>query len=89
MQCSNPWRNGSKDKTAYEQIESREPQLKSFIRSKRSIVADAVIPALLKLVAKESDGKSTSLADEFSLLILEEDGVNKTFSIYKECRFAR
>ena len=71
-----------------DQIESREPQLKSFIRAKRSIVADAVIPALLKLVAKESDGKTSSLADEFSL-ILEEDGLYKTFSIYKERRFAR
>ena len=70
-----------------QQLESREPNLKSFLRAKRSIVADVVIPALLKLVAKEGDGKTSSLADEFSL-ILEEDGIYRTYSLYKERRFA-
>jgi hypothetical protein len=71
-----------------EKIEKREPSLKSFLRQKKSIVADVAIPALLKLVAKEGDGRTSSLADEFSL-ILEEDEVYKTYSLYKEIRFAK
>ena len=42
--------------------------------------------ALVGLVAKVGDGKSVSLADEFDV-ILEEDGVLKTYSLYKERRF--
>ena len=71
-----------------QQIEKRNGALKSFLRQKKSVVADAVIPALLKLVATEGDGKTSSLADEFSL-ILEEDGIYKTYSLYKERRFAK
>jgi hypothetical protein len=71
-----------------EKIEKREPSLKSFLRQKKSIVADVAIPALLKLVAKEGDGRTSSLADEFSL-ILEGDGVYKTYSLYRERRFAK
>jgi len=52
------------------------------------VVVDVVIPALLKLVARDGDGKTTSLADEFSL-VLEEDGVYKSYSLYKERRFAQ
>ena len=66
----------------------REPMLKSFLRTPKSIVASVVIPALLKLVAKGGDGKVTSMADEFSL-ILEENNVHKSFSLYKERRFTR
>jgi len=46
-----------------EQIEKREPQLKSFLHPKRCIVTDVVIPGLLKLVSRDGDGKTTSLAD--------------------------
>ena len=53
-----------------------------------SIITDAVIPALLKLIAKDADGKMSSLADEFAL-ILAEDGVYKTYSLYKERRFSK
>ena len=70
-----------------EKIEKREPRLKSFLRQKKCIITDAVIPALLKLVAKDADGKMSSLADEFAL-ILEEDGVYKTYSLY-ERRFSK
>ena len=66
----------------------REPMLKSFIRTSKSIVASVCIPALLTLVAKGGDGKVTSMADEFSL-ILEENNVHKSFSLYKERRFTR
>ena len=47
-----------------------------------------MIPALLKLVAKDADGKTSSLADELTL-ILEDDGVYKTYSLYKERRFSK
>ena len=69
------------------QLEKREPQLKSFLRSAKSVVL-AAIKAFLKLVAKEGDGKTTSLADTFDL-ILEEDNVYKSYSLYKERRFSK
>lgn len=68
-------------------IEKREPRLKSFIRKSKTVVK-AAIQALLQLVAKGGDGKSTSLADEFDL-VLEEDGVSKSYSLYKEKRFTK
>ena len=70
------------------QLEQREPRLKSYLRSSKSIVAGTVIKALLKLVAREGDGKTTSIADDFDL-ILEEDKVYKTYSLYKERRFSK
>ena len=69
-------------------IETREPRLISFTRQSKSIVCKAVINALLTIVATGADGKSVSLADEFSL-ILEEDHVHKKYSLYKERRFTR
>lgn len=44
--------------------------------------------ALLKLVAHGGDGKTTSLAEAFDL-ILEEARVYKSFSLYEEKRFTR
>ena len=44
----------------------REPLLKSFIRSRKSVVESA-LEAILKLVAVEGDGKSTSLSDLFEM----------------------
>ena len=54
----------------------------------KCIVTGVVIPALLKLVSRDVDGKASSLSEEFGL-ILEEDGIYKTYSLYKECRFAK
>ena len=65
----------------------REPLLKSFLRSKKSVVESA-LEALLKLVATEGDGKTTSLSDLFQFK-LEEAGLHKSFSLYKEKRFTR
>lgn len=70
-----------------ELIIQREAALKSFLRQSKSVVEVALV-ALLKLVARDSDGLSVSLADEFDL-ILEEAGVHKSFSLYKEKRFTR
>ena len=70
-----------------ELIIQREAALKSFLRGNKCIVETALI-ALLKLVSREADGKSVSLADEFDM-ILEESGVHKSFSLYKEKRFKR
>ena len=64
-----------------------QPQLKSFIRRKKC-VALAALEALLKLVAREESAKPTSLAKEFDLQ-LEEDGVAKSMSLYKERRFTK
>ena len=69
------------------QFEKREPQLKSYLRSSKAVVL-AAINALLKLVAQEGDGKTTSLSDTFEL-ILEEDKVYKSYSLYKERRFSK
>ena len=65
----------------------RSPVPQIFLRTSKSIVA-VVIPALLKLVSKGGDGKTTSLADEFSL-ILEKHQVYESFSLYKGRRFTR
>ena len=70
-----------------ELIIQREAALKSFLRGNKCIVETSLI-ALLKLVSKEADGKSVSLADEFDM-ILEESGVHKSFSLYKENLFTR
>ena len=66
-----------------ETIKKREPRLKSFIRKSKS-VTKAAVEALLTLVAKGGDGKSVSLGQEF-----EEDGVSKSYSLYKEKRFTK
>ena len=70
-----------------ELIGKREPLLKSFLRKKKCVVETA-LDALLKLVATDGDGKTTSLADCFNLK-LEEYGVHKSLSLYKEKRFTR
>ena len=63
-------------------IEAREPRLKSFLRQRKSIVETA-LTAFLKLVSTGGDAKTTSLAADFDL-ILEEAGLCKSFSLYKE-----
>ena len=68
-------------------IEKREPPLRSFLCQKKCIITD-VIPALLKVVSREADGRMTSQADEFGL-ILEDNNIYKTYSLYKEIRFAK
>ena len=59
-----------------EKIEKRDPSLKSFLRQKKSVAANVVIPALLKLIARKASSCTSSLSDEFSL-ILQEDSVYK------------
>ena len=68
-------------------IIQRQRRLKSFVRQSICIAVCA-ITALLKLVANEQSAKPTSLATEFEL-ILEEDCIAKTFSLYKERRFTK
>jgi hypothetical protein len=53
----------------YDMLVKREPMLKSFLRTPKSIVASVVIPALMKLVSKGDDGKVISMADEFSMIL--------------------
>ena len=62
----------------------RELQLKSFWRSKKSVIETA-LEAVLKLMVHKGDGKTVSLGDLFTLK-LEEAGVHKTFRVYKEKR---
>ena len=68
-------------------IIQKQPRLKSFVRQSRCITVCAMT-ALLKLVSNEQSAKPTSLAKEFEL-ILEEDGIAKNFSLYKERRFTK
>ena len=70
-----------------ELILRREPQLKSFLRKNKCVVV-AALDALLRLVAVAGDGKTTSLAP-LLYLKLEEAGLHKSFSLYKEKRFTR
>ena len=62
-----------------------QPRLKSFIRQTKCL-AICAMKAMLKLVANEESAKPTSLAKEFEVQ-LEEDGVSKSLSLYKERRF--
>ena len=70
-----------------EMIAKREPLLNSFLRKQKCVVV-AALEALLKLVALEGDGKTTSLREQFDLK-LEERGVCKSLSLYKEKRFTK
>ena len=70
-----------------ELIAKREPRLKSSLGHTKSIVETA-LTALLKLVSHGGEGKTTSLAEHFDRT-REEEGVYKTFSLYKEKRFTR
>ena len=64
-----------------------QPRLKSFIRQTKCL-AICAMKAMLKLVANEESAKPTSLAKEFDVQ-LEEDGVSKPLSLYKERRFTK
>ena len=56
-----------------EKIEKKkDPSLKSFLHQKKSNVADVVLPALLKLVATEASSCTSSLSDEFSVILVED-----------------
>ena len=68
-------------------IIKRQPRLKSFVRQSRCL-AICAMTTLLKLVSNENSAKPTSLSKEFEL-ILEEDGISKKFSLYKERRFTK
>ena len=59
-----------------------------ILRQKKLIVANVVIPALLKLLARENSSRISSLLEEFSL-ILEEDGVYKSYGLQKERKFPK
>ena len=68
-------------------IAKREPALKCYLRQNKPVF-ETSLAAILKLVSPEGDDKTTSLAEEFTL-ILEKAGVYKSFSLYKEWRFTR
>ena len=70
-----------------ELISKLQPQLKSFICQNKCI-AKSALTALLKLVSGEESGKPTSLAKEFNLA-LEERGLTKSLSLYRERRFTK
>ena len=57
------------------------------LRLEKSIAADVVIPELLKLVTREASSRTSSLSNDFSLIV-EENGVYKSYNLYKE-RFAK
>ena len=68
-------------------IESSHPELKSFFRGKQCIVQCAIV-ALCKLICPDTSGKSSSLSDEFNLLIEKQKRV-KTVYMYQERRFTK
>ena len=70
-----------------EKIESSHPELKSFFRGKQCIVQCAIV-ALCKLISPDTSGKSSSLSDEFDLLIEKKNRV-KTVYMYQERRFTK
>ena len=63
------------------------PRLASFLNMKKC-VATAALEGFLKLVAPDHSAKSCSLASLMDL-VLEEDGVTKSFALYLERRFTK
>ena len=51
-----------------------------FLSQKKSVVIDVVIPALMKLVSRDTGGRTSCQAEEFGL-ILEESNIHKTYSL--------
>ena len=70
-----------------ERMESINYALKPFFRGKSAIVV-AGIYVVLKLVSHDKSGNTVSLADEFDRLI-EQEGLVKHMSMYKEQRFTK
>ena len=70
-----------------EKLESSNPQLKSFYRGKKCIVECAFV-ALCKLITPDVSAKSSSLSDEFDILI-EKEGDVKLVSMYQERKFTK
>ena len=70
-----------------EHMESINYALKPFFRGKSTVVV-AGIYADLELVSHDKSGNTVSLADEFDRLI-EQEGLVKHMSMYKERRFTK
>ena len=68
-------------------LEAINPALKPFFRGKKAVVV-ADIQAILKLVSYDKSGNSSSLAEEFDVLIERECAV-KHVSLYHERRFTK
>ena len=68
-------------------IISQEPSLKSFLGSAKC-VTEVELVSILKLVSRDSDGKTVSFRDQFDLA-LECDDIHKSLSLYKEKRFTK
>ena len=66
-------------------LETSTPELRSFFRGKKCIV-ECAINALTKLISMDTSGKSSSLADEYDLLV-EREGIKKCTMKYVERRF--
>ena len=70
-----------------EKMESLNPQLKAFYRGRKSIVECSFV-ALCKLITPDTSAKSTSLCDDFDIII-ELEGRAKLASMYQERRFTK
>ena len=68
-------------------LEAINPALKPFFRRKKAVVV-AGIQAILKLVSYDKSGNSSSLAEEFDVII-EGEGAVKHMSLYHERRFTK
>ena len=68
-------------------IVSKEQGLRSFLGCSKSVV-EVALAALLKLVSRETDGKTISLREQFDCT-LESEGIHKSLSLYKEKRFTK
>ena len=70
-----------------QRLEAINPALKPFFRGKKAVVA-AGIQAILKLVSYDKSGNSSSLAEEFDVII-EGEGAVKHMSLHHERRFTK
>ena len=70
-----------------EKLESSYPQLKAFYQRRKNIVECALV-ALCKLIPPNNSAKSSSLSDEFDIII-ESESREKLASMYQERRFTK
>ena len=71
-----------------ERLECVNPSLKPFFCGKKAAIVLAGIAAITKLISHEKSNNTVTLADEFDRM-LEQEGLTKLISLYKERQFTK
>ena len=71
-----------------ERLECVNPSLKPFFCGKKAAIVLAGIAAITELISHEKSNNTVTLADEFDRM-LEQEGLTKLISLYKERQFTK